>query len=122
MTPLTPLWARRLPLGKNYPILMAMDVPHDFARVLEERLGARSSRLDRVELKKLRDAFKIFQSAFQGIHAVLLRKGVIQEDPYKYDLKISEVACPPESPFTENERLEQMSIRLSQFESYLDFL
>ncbi len=103
-------------------ILSRMDAPDAFARALEERLDARASHLDRHDLKKLRDAFKLFQTAFQGIHAVLLRKGVIQEDPYKYELKISEVGVPSESPFTENEKLEAMSIRLSQYESYLDFL
>lgn len=94
----------------------------DYERILEERLLAKAESLDREELPKLKDAFKLFQTAFQGIHTVLLRKGVIQKDPYKFDLKISEVQTPPESPFAESEKNEQISIRLSQFDSYLDFL
>lgn len=94
----------------------------EYERILEERLLAKAETLDRVELPKLKEAFKLFQTAFQGIHTVLLRKGVIQTDPYKFDLKISEVQTPPESPFAESEKNEQISIRLSQFDSYLDFL
>ena len=94
----------------------------EYERILEEKLLAKAETLDRVELPKLKEAFKLFQTAFQGIHTVLLRKGVIQKDPYKFDLKISEVQTPPESPFAESEKNEQISVRLSQFDSYLDFL
>ena len=99
-----------------------MEGNSEYERLLEERLRAKAETLDRVELPKLKDAFKLFQTAFQGIHTVLLRKGAIQKDPYKFDLKISEVQTPPESPFAESEKNEQISVRLSQFESYLDFL
>lgn len=89
---------------------------------LEQALSAKTDRMDIVELKALKDDCKLFQSAFQGIYGVLLKKGLIHEDPYKYDLKISEVTTPPEGSFAESEKLDQMCIRLSQFESYLDFL
>ncbi|MBN2873454.1 MAG: hypothetical protein JXM71_00030 [Spirochaetales bacterium] len=89
---------------------------------LERALAAKIDRMDGTELKQLRDDFKLFQSAFQAIYNVLLKKGLIHEDPYKYDLKISEVGIPPESPFAESEKIDQMCIRLSQFESFLDFL
>lgn len=93
-----------------------------FARQLESALLEKIQYLDSSGLKELRDDFKLFQSAFQGIYTVLLKKGIIQEDPYKYEMKISEVTTPPESPFAESEKNDQMSIRLSQYESYLDFL
>jgi hypothetical protein len=89
---------------------------------LDRALYAKAERMDKNELKQLKDDYKLFQSAFQGIYSVLLRKGLIHEDPYKYDLKISEVVNPPENSFAESDKLDQMCIRLSQFESYLDFL
>jgi hypothetical protein len=93
-----------------------------YANRLEQALLAKVEQMDTSDLKKLKDDFKLYQSAFQAIYNVLLRKGLISEDPYKYELKISEVTTPPESPFAENDKLDQMCIRLSQFESYLDFL
>ncbi len=89
---------------------------------LEAALASKTERMDGEELKQLKDDFKLFQSAFQAIYNFLLKKGLISEDPYKYELKISEVTTPPESPFAESEKLDQMCIRLSQYESYLDFL
>lgn len=89
---------------------------------LEAALASKLERMDREDLKQLKDDFKLFQSAFLAIYNVLLKKGLISEDPYKYELKISEVTTPSESPFAESEKLDQMCIRLSQFESYLDFL
>jgi len=99
-----------------------MEDSASYADRLERALTAKADRMDNLELKQLKDDFKLFQSAFQAIYNVLLRKGLIHEDPYKYDLKISEVTTPPEGPFAESEKLDQMCIRLSQFESYLDFL
>jgi len=99
-----------------------MEDSQAFARRLETVLDAKRSRLDQEELPKLRDSFKLFQTSFQGIYNVLYKKGVIHEDPYKYEMKISEVTCPPEGSFPESEKIDQMSVRLSQFDSYLDFL
>ncbi len=89
---------------------------------LDQALAAKIGRMNASELKQLKDEYKLFQSAFQGIYGVLLKKGLIHEDPYKYDLKISEVGNPPETPFAESEKVDQMCVRLSQYESYLDFL
>ncbi|OHD80836.1 MAG: hypothetical protein A3J97_01770 [Spirochaetes bacterium RIFOXYC1_FULL_54_7] len=99
-----------------------MDANQNYTDQLEQALLGKTERMDGHELKQLRDDYKLFQSAFQGIYNVLLRKGLIHEDPYKLELKISEVQTPPEGSFAESEKLDQMCIRLSQFESYLDFL
>jgi hypothetical protein len=99
-----------------------MEDPQVFSQRLEACLDARREQLDRKELVKLRESFKLFQAAFQGLKAVLFKKGVLHDDPYKYDLKISEVTTPPESPFPDSEKIDQISLRVSQFEAYLDFL
>jgi len=93
-----------------------------YADRLEQALIAKTERMNSTELKQLKDDFKLYQSAFQAIYNVLIKKGLITEDPYKYELKISEVTTPSESPFAESDKIDQMCIRLSQFESYLDFL
>jgi hypothetical protein len=99
-----------------------MEDSQAFARELEERLDAQRAKLDRTDLIKLKEAFKLFQSAFVGMSAILHKKGVLGDDPYKYDLKISDVTTPSEGPFAESEKADQMSVRVSQFEAYLDFL
>ncbi|HUX39284.1 MAG TPA: hypothetical protein VMV44_15395 [Rectinemataceae bacterium] len=93
-----------------------------FVHRLESALEAKRASLERNELAKLKESWKLFQAAFHGISNVLLKKGVIHEDPYKYEMKISDVQNPPDAPFLESERAEQMSLRISQFEAYVEFL
>lgn len=99
-----------------------MEDSSTYTNKIEAALTAKIEQLDFENLKQLKDDYRLFQSAFQALYNVLLKKGLVNEDPYKYEMKISEVNTPSESPFTESEKTEQISIRLSQFESYLDFL
>lgn len=89
---------------------------------LEEALAKKISQMEREGLPQLREQFRIVQSAFRGITGLLLRKGVIHEDPYRSDNRFSEVTVPPETVFTDQEKLDQMSVRISQYMSQLDFL
>lgn len=100
----------------------AMAEEQPFVHRLESALEAKRASLERNELSRLKEACKLFQVSFHGISSVLLKKGVIHEDPYKYELKISEIQNPPDEAFLESERGEQMSLRISQFEAYVDFL
>jgi len=93
-----------------------------FVHRLENALEAKRASLERNELVRLKESWKLFQASFHGISNVLLKKGVIHEDPYKYEMKISDVQNPPDAPFLESERAEQMSLRISQFEAYAEFL
>lgn len=96
----------------------ALQFQNDLAEALEKR----KLWMDRNLLPQLKDEFNLFKAAFGSLYQLLLRKGLVQEDPYKNDIKIGELEIPSEAPFTESERMEQMSIRLSNFDSQLDFL
>ena len=93
-----------------------------FQNALAEALEARREWLDRTELPRLKDEFRLFHASFTGLRAVLIKKGILHEDPYKNDSKIGDVKVPDEGPFTDNEKIDQMSIRLSNYEQQLDFL
>lgn len=85
-------------------------------------LDAKIKNLDAEALPQLKEQFKIVQSAFQGIQNVLLKKGLIHDDPYRFDMKFSEVSNPPEGAFIDSERIDQMSIRVSQYAAQVDLL
>lgn len=93
-----------------------------FQNDLSEALDQRKLWLDRYLLPQLKEEVSLFKASFGSLYQLLLRKGLIQEDPYKNDIKIGELEIPSETPFTDSERIEQMSIRLSNFDSQLDFL
>jgi len=93
-----------------------------FVSQLQSALEQYREHLDTVELPRLKEQYRIIHSSFMSLYKVLLKKGLIHEDPYKKDLKISEISTPPEDNFLDSEKTEQMSIRLSLYESQLDFL
>lgn len=93
-----------------------------FQNTLADALDGRREWLDRNELPKLKDEFRVFQSSYTGLYTVLLKKGILHEDPYASDVKIGEIQCPSESPFSESNKIDEMSIRLSNYAAQLDFL
>ncbi|MFO8063644.1 MAG: hypothetical protein R6V29_03325 [Spirochaetia bacterium] len=93
-----------------------------FTEELEEALNTQAERLEEKNIPQLKEDFRLFHATFQGLFNVLQRKGIVQEDPYKNDQRISEVQPPEDETFIESERDRVMSIRLSQFDSMLDFL
>jgi len=89
---------------------------------LQQVLAARKDWLERVELGKLKDELRMFQGAYAALYNIYLKKKSIDEDPYKQETKISELEIPDSGAFQENRRIEQLSIRLSNFDNQLDFL
>ncbi|MDR0443003.1 MAG: hypothetical protein LBH44_06325 [Treponema sp.] len=89
---------------------------------LMQALVSRKDWLDKSELVKLKDALRGFHSSFASLYNIYLKKKLIDEDPYKQETKISELEVPDASAFNEAKRLEQLSIRLSNYDSQLDFL
>lgn len=99
-----------------------MEETRDIDTHLAQAIAARRDHIDKNLMPKLKENFRLYHNSFQNIYNVLLRKGLIQEDPYKNDFKISEVTTPSNEPYLESEKTEKMSIRLSQFDSILEFL
>lgn len=93
-----------------------------FIAALEDALEKRHEYLEQHVSPKLREGFRAYHSAFQALTNVLVRKGLLSEDPYKADQRISEVAIPDDTPFMESEKDESCMIRFAAFDNQLDFL
>jgi hypothetical protein len=94
----------------------------DYTNKLTEVLAARAQWLEKSEMVKLKDEFRIFHTAFVSIYKLCLKKGLLNEDPYKNEVKIGELKVPETGPFTEADYRDQFSLRLSNYDSQLDFL
>lgn len=99
-----------------------MDNNVNWQYTVEEALIKKAEELSSNGLVKLREHFGIYQTYFENVYNIFLRKSMIAEDPYKYDEKIAEVKTPPEEAFVDSEKQDQMSQRLSAFHSQLEFL
>jgi len=94
----------------------------DYQNDLSQAVSARQRWLEKAEVVKLKDKLRAFQTAYNSLYSLFLRKGLIKEDPYKGDAKAGEMRIPDGSPFSEADSGEQVSIRLSNFDTQLDFL
>ncbi len=89
---------------------------------IEEALLKKAEQLSTRNLEKLREQFGIYQTYYENVYNIFLRKSLILVDPYKYDEKLAEVKTPSLEGFIDTEKLDQMSQRLSAFHSQLEFL
>jgi hypothetical protein len=99
-----------------------MEEPARYQDALASALEKKASYLEEVCLPDLSNKLRSFQTLFEGLRNILLRKSLVQEDPYQYDLKITEVTVPAKDPLNETDKKEKLSRRLSEYGTQLDFL
>lgn len=99
-----------------------MEANNDFLMELEQVLDQQKNSLEKKELQDLKANIRLFTSAFEGIYNLFLKKGLIAEDPYKYEQKISEITPPSNDSVLDSEKNNAISQRLSVYDSQLDFL
>jgi hypothetical protein len=89
---------------------------------LSQALHARADWIEKSEMTKFKEELRTFQVSYAALYNIFLKKGLIHEDPYKQEARIGEIEVPNGSGFSEAERVEQMSIRLANYDNQLDFL
>ena len=85
-------------------------------------LNARAEWLEKSELPKLKEELRSFHTGFASLYNLYVKKGLINEDPYKQDAKIAELEVPNTAPFSDAERLDQLTRRLANYDNQLDYL
>ena len=99
-----------------------MSESEGFQAQLAEAVEAKSRFLTEKTLPQLRESFRMFQTLFENLYNILLRKALIQEDPYKYEQKVSEIEVPPKGDILDIEKSDKLSQRLSAFHAQLEYL
>lgn len=94
----------------------------EFHAQLEEALAQRKEYLEASTLPKTKELFKTYHAAFEAIFMLLLKKAMIRDDPYKHEYRISEITLPPSSTIVESEKGAQLGIRLSFYNTQLDYI
>lgn len=99
-----------------------MEQVQAFTDSLFQAIMERQQYFDLFLLPKLQEEYKIAQSAAKTIRTVLIKKGILRDDPYKYDSKIGDIEIPSEENFADGERAIIIGSRLAQYEAMLDFI
>ncbi|MDR1231225.1 MAG: hypothetical protein LBK61_07475 [Spirochaetaceae bacterium] len=89
---------------------------------LREALAQRHEWLSNEEIPKLRNSFRQFYLAYATLYTILVSKSTIAADPYKNESKVSELVMPEIGLLNENNRHDQFSLRLANFDNQLDFI
>jgi hypothetical protein len=99
-----------------------MSETKEYLTTLSAALEERREWLEKTELPRLKEELRTYQSAFSSLYTIYLKKGLINEDPYKQEAKIGEIEIPDTGPFNEADRTDALSIRLANYDNQLDFL
>ena len=94
----------------------------DYIKSLTDALNARAAWLDKSELPKLKEELRSLQTGFASLYNLYVKKRLINEDPYKHESKISELEVPSSATFSDADRLDQLTQRLSDYDNQMDFL
>jgi hypothetical protein len=100
-----------------------MDSISDYQKALSQALDARREWLEKTESSKFKEEFRVFHAAYAALYNLFLKKGILNEDPYKNEAKMGgEIEVPETGAFADTDRKDQLSLRLSNFDNQLDFL
>jgi hypothetical protein len=98
-----------------------MEGPARYQAQLDAALETRRLWLESEQIPKLRDALASFETLFEGAMGMLIRKGLLREDPYNYEQTFSEITIPKDDALPEFENSDEVSYRLAAFRRQLKY-
>ncbi|MCL2185487.1 MAG: hypothetical protein FWB86_06510 [Treponema sp.] len=94
----------------------------NYIDTLQQCLDAKRETLDKSDLGQLKEELRAFHISYASLYNLFLKKKLIDEDPYKQEAKITEIEVPDATIFQEAKRIEQLTIRLANYDNQLDYL
>lgn len=99
-----------------------MSDQNEFMEKLKAALDSRRAWLEKTELPKLKEEFRAFHTGVSALYGLFVKKGYINEDPYKHDSKTSDIQVPEAGVLNESNLRDELGRRLSQLDNELDYL
>ncbi len=94
----------------------------DFNATVIAAVEDKQNYFDSTILPKVQENYRLHLTCVNNIVEALVRKSLIVPDPYQKDKKISGITCPPDTQFNDNDRASQLGLRLSDYQSMLDYI
>jgi len=99
-----------------------MEGPARYQEQLDAAIETRRQWLESEQIPRLKDALVSFEALFEGAMGMLIRKGLLREDPYNYEQTFSEITIPKDDALPEFENSDEVSYRLAAFRRQLRFV
>ncbi len=99
-----------------------MEGTAEYLEGLTAALDKRARWLATTIIPRLKEAISSYESHFDGVMGVLIRKGLLREDPYHYDQTFTDIVVPSDEILPEFENTDELSYRLSSFRRQMKLL
>ena len=99
-----------------------MEGSPEFFDQLVAALDGRANWLAATVIPQLKETLTSFEANFESVMGLLIRKGLLREDPYKYDQDFTDIVVPGDEPLPEFESADELSYRLSAFRRQVKLL
>jgi len=98
-----------------------MEAPAQFLDQLDAAIDKRRKWLETEQIPRLRDALASYEQMFEGAVGMLIRKGLLREDPYNYEQVFNDITIPKDEVLPEFENTDELSYRLAAFRRQLKY-
>jgi len=99
-----------------------MEGSAEYLAKLTTALALRSQWLESSVIPRLREVLSAYDALFEGIMGMIIRKGLLREDPYHYEQTFTEITIPKDDMLPEFENSDELSYRLSAFRRQLKYV
>ncbi len=95
---------------------------NDFSPKVIEAVTAKAQWYDEIVMPKILEAYRLLHTCTKNLYDLMIKKSVIKEDPYRLDKEFSGLQQINNDQFAEPERSTIIGLRLSDYETMLDWL
>lgn len=99
-----------------------MENNEDFTAKLQKAIDEKVAFFNSTELPKVLENYRLIHTCVKNISDSLINNRLINPDPYKTEENNDKKSLPPEEAVSDHEIPNQMGIRLSEYESKLNFI
>jgi len=99
-----------------------MEAPARYLDQLDAALEKRRQWLDNEQIPRLRDAIASYDTLLEGAVSMLIRKGLLREDPYNYEQSFTDITIPKDDALPEFENADELSYRIAAFRRQLKYV
>ena len=99
-----------------------MESTTNFSETLAHHIAVQREEFNKRLLPQLQQNYAALGSVVKIFRTNVLKKGLVYDDPYKYDSRMSEIKVPSNEGFADSERAAVIGSRLAQYQTMLDFL
>ncbi len=99
-----------------------MERSAEFSRTLEEAIEKRARGLEAGQVPRLKEALQSYKSFLDSAVSILVRKGMLRNDPYNYEEEVTKIIVPTDVPLPEIDNVEEISYRLAAYRRQLEYL